>query len=257
MKIIIKDLFAKYNWEEIEPVLLRLYPTTERSIAKYKEAYQKFSLTIPSKTAMRIIIEEHNDSSFGKWYEIYGKDGTLVKETSQFQNENAYKELKDIWENEQSYALSYTSWEEMAGSTITPNTLSSFDEKDIIVYVLLEITLIWRTDEQDLKVMETFEEIVNAQEHNLNHKDIIDHSGCRRVWTEKANGCCHGFYTIYWENGVMRTQGIYVDGSFEGIWTSWDKNGKVKRQTRYWCDRGIEIKSESPWWDIVKDQNRT
>jgi hypothetical protein len=254
---IIKDLFSKYTWEEIEPVLFRLYPTLKKNVVKYKEAYQKFTAVVPAKTSMRIFIEEHNDKDVGNWYELYGKDGTLVKEVPQFQNENAYQQLKDRWESEENYALSYVSWEEMAGTAIDQNTLSAFDEKDIVVHVLLEITLIWRTDEQDLKVLETFETILNAQEPNLKDKNIIDHSGCRRVWTEKDNGCCHGFYTIYWGNGVMRSQGIFVDGSLEGVWTSWDRNGKVISQTRYWCDRGMELKSESPWWNGVKDQNRT
>ncbi len=257
MEITVKDLFVKYTWEEIEPMLFRLYQPPKRSIVEYREAYQKFIAIIPAKTSMRIFLEEHKDKDVGDWYEIYGKDGTLVKEVPQFQNENAYQQLKDRWESEEIYALSYTSWEEMAGAAIDQDTLSSFDEKAVVAHVLLEITLIWRTDEQDLKVLEQFEKIANAQEHNLNQKDIIDQSGFRRIWTQKDNGCCHGFYTIYWENGLIREQGICVDGSLEGVWTSWDKNGEIKGQTRFWCDRGIEEKSESPWWSVVKNKNRT
>jgi len=225
---IVKDLFSKYNWDEIEPVLFRLYPTPKRNIVEYREAYQKFTAIVPIKTNLRIFIEEHNDKDVGKWYDIYGKDGTLVKEVPQFQNENAYQQLKDKWESEEVYALSYVSWEEMAGAAIDQHTLSSFDKKDILVHVLLEVTLIWRTDEEDLKVMEKFDAITNAKENNLKQKDIIDKSGFRRVWTETDNGSCHGFYTIYWKDGLIRSQGIFIEGSLEGVWTSWDKDGKVK-----------------------------
>jgi hypothetical protein len=243
MEIIIKDLFAKYNWEEIEPVLFRLYPIPERSVAEYKEAYLKFTVTVPVKTSMRIVIEEYDDTDVGKWYWLFGKNGTLVKEIPQFQNENAYQQLKDRWESEQGYALSYTSWAEMAGMIIDPNTLSSFDEKDIVVHVLMEITFRWRTDDEDVKVLKEFEAIANGQEQNIVHKEMMGKSGHRQVWTGKDKANC--FYTLYWKDIVIVEQGIVVDGNKEGIWTYWDRSGKVENQVRYWCDREME-----PWIQV-------
>ncbi len=253
MEFIIKDLFAKYNWEEVEPILSRLYPTPKKSLAEYREAYQKFSAISPAKTSMRIVIDEHTDEGVGKWYWVYGKNGTLVKEV--FKTENAYQHLKDRWESEQGYALSYTSWAEMAGMAIDINTLELFAEKDIVVHILMEITSQWRTDEQNLIVLKEYEAIANGQEQNIFQEEATGKSGFRQVWTGKDKANC--FYTLYWQNGFIAEQGIIVEGNKEGVWTYWDKSGRIKNQMRYWCDREMELKSESPWWNGVKDQNRT
>jgi hypothetical protein len=254
MEITIKDLVAKYDWEEIEPVLFLLYPTPKRNVVDYREAYQKLMAAIPVKTRMRIVIEEKSDPDFGTWHEVYGKNGTLVKEA--FQTEFARQHLKDTWENEQGYALSYTSWTEIAGMTIDSNTLSSYPEKDIVVHVLIEITKRWRNDEQNVKVLEELAAIAHGRGTRVVQKEKMGKKG-RQVWSEKENGEFHGFYTVYWENGTMQQQGIIVDGNKEGIWTYWNPSGNIEKQMRYWCDREIELKLESPWWDNATNQNRT
>ena len=257
MEITIKDLVAKYKWEDIEPVFSVLYPTPKKSVDEHKEAYQKFEAVVPVKTSMRIIIEKKDDliSGFGKWHDVYGKNETLVREV--FQTEKARQYLKDTWEDEQGYALSYTSWTEIAGMTIDSNTLLSYAEKDIVAHVLMLITENWRTDEQDLKVAAELEAIAEGRVQNVVQKDKIGKKGFRQVWSEKENGEFHGLYTVYWKNGVIYQQGIIIDGNKEGVWTYWDKSGNIKNQMRYWCDREMELKSESPWWNSVKDQNRT
>jgi antitoxin component YwqK of YwqJK toxin-antitoxin module len=253
MEITFKDLADKYRWEEIEPVLSLLYPAPKKSIAEYKEAYHKFSATIPIKTRMRIVIESKKEPNSEKWHEVYGKNGTLVKEA--FQSEYAYKHLKDTWESEQGYALSYTNWEEIAGMTVDSNTLSSYPEKDIVVHVLMLITEHWRSDEQNLKVLKELEAIAEKREQNVTQKEMLGKNGFRQTWSEKENGEFHGLYTVYWENGnIIEQQGIIVDGNKEGVWTYWDKGGKIEKQIRCWCDREIEVKLESPWWDNVHEQ---
>lgn len=246
METIIKDLIAEYNWEDIEPVLFLLYPTPKRSITEYAEAYQKFIATVAIKTSMRLVIEENHGSTFGKWHKVYGKNGTLVKEL--FQNENARQYFKDTWESEQKYALSYTDWSEIAGMTIDAMTLSEYSEKEIVVYVLVEITSQWRSDEQDLKVSEELKTITEGQEQNVVPKEMVGESGFRQVWSENEDSEFHGLYTVYWENDIIQQQGIIINDNKEGVWTYWDKNGKIEKQIRYWCDREMEEKSESPWW---------
>jgi len=251
----VKDLVAKYTWEELEPVLSQLYPMSKRSIAEYKEAYQKFADTVPTKTSMRIVIEESDNSTFGKWHEVYGKNGTLVKEV--FQTELARQHLEDRWESEQGYALSYTDWAEIAGMTIDPDTLLAYTEKDIVVQVLMLITEQWHSNEQSLQVLKEMEAIAEGRQQNLVTKEMLGKGGFRQKWSEKENGEFHGLYTVYWANDFIQQQGIMIDGNKEGVWTYWNESGKIERQTRYWCDREIELKSESPWRDNAKDQNRT
>jgi hypothetical protein len=232
-----------------------LYPTPKRSLAEYREAYQKFVNTLPIETSMRVVIEENQHSTLGAWHEVYGKNGTLVKEV--FQTELARQQLEDKWESEQEYALSYTDWAEIVGMEIDPITLSSYPEKEIMVHVLLVITERWRSDEQNLKVLKELEAIADGREENLIRKESIGRGGFRQTWSEKENGEFHGYYTVYWENGLTEQRGFIIDGDKEGVWTYWNKSGKIERQARYWCDRELEVKFEFPWWEDAQDQNRT
>jgi antitoxin component YwqK of YwqJK toxin-antitoxin module len=253
MEITCKDLVARYTWEEIEPMIPLLYPVLEKSIAEYKEAYQKFSTIVPIKSQMRIIIEQNELPTGELCYEVYGKDGTLVKEV--FRHENARKRLKNILEQEQGYNLSYTDWAKIAGMSIDSSTLATFPEKDIAVHVLILITERWHSDEQALRVIKEIRAINEGQERNTVRKEISGKDGFLQVWSEKEDGVFHGKYTVYWEDkSCIVTQGIIVDGNKEGIWTYWEKNGKIKEQIRYECDREIEKKSESPWSNDAEDQ---
>jgi hypothetical protein len=136
-----------------------------------------------------------------------------------FQNENARKHLNDTWENEQGYALSYTSWEEIAGMAIDLNTQSSFPEKDIVTHVLMEITQQWRSDKQNMKVLEEMKAINEERGQSVIQKEMLSKRSFRQIWSEKGNGVFHGRYTVYWENGYIMQQGIIIDGKKEGIWT--------------------------------------
>lgn len=250
------DLFHKYTWEEINPTLIRINPTPKRGIAEYQEVYQHFLATMPSATKMRILIEVQEDNKTGeKWYYPYGKDGTLVKDS--FHNSKAaYEHLKDRWEEEQSYGLSYTSWAEVAGMEIDPFVLASFPEKEVIVHLLFEITVIWRNDEESAKVLKELHAIKAGMGEPTQQKKLITKSGFLQVWSIKESGTMHGFCTSYWQDGsVMRHRCIYVEGSLEGVLTSWNNDGKVKKQIRFWCDRAIEEKIEPSWWEGAEDQS--
>lgn len=253
MKFSVSDLVKKYTWDDIEPLLAALYPTPRHNVAEYREAYQKFLGILPIQTNMRIVIEENGHSGSQKWHEVYGKNGTLVKE--EFKSEFAHQQLKDHWDSEQGYALSYTDWAEIAGMEIDPATLSIFTEKEIIIHVLMMISEQWRSNEQNLKVLEKLKAISEGREPGLIQKDMTGTRGFRQTWSEKENGDFHGLYIVYWENGTLEQRGIMMDGNKEGVWTYWSKSGKIEKQIRYWCDREIEIKSEGPWWDNAQDQN--
>jgi hypothetical protein len=253
MEITCKDLMNRYTWEEIEPTLYLLYPLPEKSIAEYKEAYQKFLAVVPMQSRMRIIIEQNKLPTGEFWYEVYGRNGTLVKEL--FQHENARRRLKDILEQEQGYDLSYMDWAEIAGMSIDASTLASFPEKDVAVHVLILITQRWHSDEQALRVIEEIKLINEGQEQNTVRKEMKGKAGFLQIWSEKEDGVFHGKYTVYWEDGVaIAFQGIIIDGNKEGIWTYWEKDGKIKKQIRYECDRDIEEKLGRPWWNDAKDQ---
>ena len=253
MEITYKDLTDKYRWDEIEPVLLLLYPSLRKSIADYKEAYQKFSAIAPVNSRMRIIIEQNQLSTGVFDYEVYGKNGTLVREA--FPGEYTRQNFKDSLEQEQGYGLDYIDWAEIAGMTIDWSTLASFPEKDIVAHVLMLITHFWHSDDQMLKVLAEIKAINQGPEQNVVRKELTGSTGFFQIWSENENGVFHGKYTVYWEGGtLMAYQGIMIDGNKEGVWTSWDKNGKISNQIRFSCDRAVEENFSSPWWDDVEDQ---
>ena len=53
--------------------------------------------------------------------------------------------------------------------------------------------------------------------------------GFRQVWTVRPDGVFHGVYTVYWESGAtICMRGEYINGNQEGVWTYWDRQGKLK-----------------------------
>lgn len=252
MEITCKDLAQKYSWDEIQPVLILLYPDHKRELSEYQEAYQKFSQVVPRKTKMRIIIEENKFPTGGSWYDFYGKDGTLVKDAFP---PIAHEQLQDRLEQEQGYGLMYHDWEEMAGMSIDSAVIDTIPEKDIIIHVLMEITTCWHTEEQSQKASQELQAIKDGKIQNLIQKEFLGSTGFLQKWTEKENGWHHGWSTTYWPGGnVIAQRGIVIDGFAEGVWTYWDKNGRITKQVRAWCDRPLETKLEAPWWDDEKDQ---
>ena len=75
-------------------------------------------------------------------------------------------------------------------------------------------------------------------------------NGFRQVWTERPDGVFHGSYTVYWESGpILCMRGQYVGGKQEGIWTYWDRQGRLEQQVRFEKDEEIESRTESPWFN--------
>jgi len=86
----------------------------------------------------------------------------------------------------------------------------------------------------------------------LIHKDQ-QFNGFRQVWTERPDGVFHGSYTVYWESGpILCLRGQYHHGQQEGLWTYWDRAGKVERQARFENDEEVESRTEPPWLNQVE-----
>lgn len=88
----------------------------------------------------------------------------------------------------------------------------------------------------------------------LIRKDV-QFKGFRQVWSERPDGVFHGEYTVYWDSGpVLCLCGQYVDGRQEGIWTSWDRDGKVLEQGRFVHDEAVQVWNRPPWESAMDQQ---
>jgi antitoxin component YwqK of YwqJK toxin-antitoxin module len=48
-----------------------------------------------------------------------------------------------------------------------------------------------------------------------------------------------GEYTEWYDNGREHTRGVYKNGK-DGLWTTWDKTGKVISQQRYEAGKRVQ-----------------
>jgi hypothetical protein len=252
VKLTYAVLIEKYDWADIQPVLARLYPILPKSLVEYEEAYTKLLAILPKKTQMRIVVQENERGTPGAYYDAFGRNGTLVKDW--LQNEKARLDAKDRLEEEQGYDLSYRDWDEIKGMPIDSSTLAAFPETEIIVHIMVEITKCWDSDEKARQVYDELQAIQQGQNKDLVQRKMVGSTGFLQVWSEKPNGEFHGRYSVYWDRGAMiAEEGIIIEGNREGVWTFWDRNGRVERQIRYSCDKPVGEKEEEPWWDGARD----
>lgn len=82
--------------------------------------------------------------------------------------------------------------------------------------------------------------------------------GFRQRWTERPDGVFDGPYLVYWDSGpTLCMRGQYVSGAQQGIWTCWDRTGRLDKQIHFHNDEPIETRTAPPWFDDAADQAGT
>ena len=78
----LKELIAKYNWNDVYSNFIQLYPEQEKNIEGYKQVFEELHTMKPVETKMRIVIEDIYDEYDKEHYtHVSGKDGTLNRES--------------------------------------------------------------------------------------------------------------------------------------------------------------------------------
>jgi len=113
-----KDLLKKYDWKDIRPVILTLYPDQKKNINGYKIALEELLVLKSAKTKMRIIIKEEFD----------------VDEQERYYDVSAKDDRETFW------AMDFMDWKKCLDMEIDPETLSKHSSLDIIAHCLWEIT---------------------------------------------------------------------------------------------------------------------
>ena len=145
------ELVYKYKWDEICSVLISLYPNDQKNISGFKMVFEQLQTLMPAETNMRIILKEVFDEFENERYTcVSGVDGTLKRE----ENPEIFKDDK-IGNQEVSYGIEFTDWEEWLGMDIDPESTSNYHETDIIAHCLWEMSFYGYTQEAIKKTIDT------------------------------------------------------------------------------------------------------
>jgi hypothetical protein len=157
------DLIFRYEWGEVRPVLLRLYPDQETSIAGYEEVYQTLRTISPVQTNMRIIIENLTDDFTGEHYvDVSGEVDPQKKETA-----GGIEPMEDA---ECKYAIEFLDWSEWLDMEIAEEAEAKFLDLEIIAHCLWEMTFVGYNRAE---IREQFEEIKQAKV-DIEFQELVD-----------------------------------------------------------------------------------
>ena len=157
-----RELVDKYVWDDVCPVLLRLYPDEEQIGESYEQVYETLRSLQPASTKLRICIETVTDGLDGTTYEsVSGKDGTTDRETA----------LKRIGMTSEVIrrppsASRPTDWTKWLGMEIDPETVARYSEPEIIGHCLWEMTFYGFSREKIQKFIDDMEESIRSGERH-------------------------------------------------------------------------------------------
>ena len=126
------QLIQTNSWLSVQLTLLNLYPDQEDNISAYESIYSELKQMSEVNTDMQIVLKQCFDDETGE--ESY-VDVSGCKESDD----------KDIFS--ESYAIEFTPWNNWLGMTIKKNTLSEFNELEILSHCLYEMTFVGYNEE--------------------------------------------------------------------------------------------------------------
>jgi len=144
------EIIKKYEWSEIENILLKLYPDQSKSIDGYQQVFNQLKSMKKEESLITIIISKYLD---------------YIDNSEQI--DVSGKEEGDF----DSLALEYTAWEKWLGMNIDEKTLADFAEVEIISHALYEMTFFGFDNEEIQK------------EFTLLKKEIEE---CKETWDDSG-----------------------------------------------------------------------
>jgi hypothetical protein len=139
-----QEVLKKVIWNDVKNVLYNYYykenENYEEEICRYFEVFNKLlDLTPKESNKMRICIENiaNEEDSF---VSVYGKNGSLNKDSSDFEFWGNVSE--EVANAELTYALEFRSWEEWLDMEVTYEVIKEFSMPEIIAHSLYEMTFV-------------------------------------------------------------------------------------------------------------------
>jgi len=137
----LKELLLTTEWKDIEESLVKNYADASKCIDCHEKVFSSLPSLTPAPTELRICIKEVFDKDFDDepHTEVFGKDGTLNKELSDFKYMNE-KPDSDYANSEVEYAIEFVDWEEWLNMEIDKYTVQKYSNPDIVAHCLWEMT---------------------------------------------------------------------------------------------------------------------
>ena len=183
-----KELIDTVFWEFIEDEFHSWYykdkESPEYQLDGYRKVFDELRMMEPKESDMRIGLnlitwDEFENKLVDEPYVIVdGKNGKLQKESDDFQ----YFQFKDDAEREKvgnqetTWGIEFTPWDEWLGMSIDSETLNTFSKEEIVMHCLWEMTFCGYEQEEiqekitDLK--ERVKEIESMSEEELKANTI-------------------------------------------------------------------------------------
>lgn len=122
----LKQLMVRYNWLNVEAVLLQEYPSCKKHLANYEEVYGSLLLLGEVSTDLQIYLQAVPDNqNRHNAVEVVGR-----------------RRVPHIAEVHlvMPYALHFTPWAEWLSMPVSLRSLAQFSETEIIAHCLVEMT---------------------------------------------------------------------------------------------------------------------
>lgn len=162
--MILQELLKQVNWNCVWYRMEQLYPEQSTFHNNYKTVFEQCKKDIAVYSSMRILLRSSpsdTDSNI-PWIEVYGCDGTTVRNSEDLNYNNWLTDAQ--LDAEVTYALDYTEWGKWVGMEIDSSALKEFTPVDIVVHCLYEMTYVSFNQDNIKKVLESLKEDVKKIE---------------------------------------------------------------------------------------------
>ena len=140
----LKDLIQNNSWKELELKFKGLYPEDIGNLEGFKKVYNALATLQPIKTDFQIVLSERNNDE-ETFINVNGKD-----------------------KSGDNYGLDFIKWEEWLEMEVDFQTLEDYENLDIVVHCLWEMTFHGYDQEQIQEKCNELEEIAGEIEKNDN-----------------------------------------------------------------------------------------
>jgi hypothetical protein len=129
-----KDVLSLTSWEDVSDILAKEYADEIESLPLYQKMYNSLNVLETISNGMEIHVRYVKDKEDGSsWYDVYGTDGTTIKEDENYQ---------ESWGDPDSlikYGIEYRAWGQWLGMHVDLQDLENLGPSRFTAHCLAEI----------------------------------------------------------------------------------------------------------------------